>query len=229
MIISHSHKFIFLKTTKTAGTSIEIALSKFCGPNDIITPIVAEDEETRRKLGYRGPQNYFLPITSYGIYDMARWLTKREKKHFYNHISAKEVKAHVGDQVWNSYYKFCIERNPWDRCISQYYWLNQSEPRPTTSEFVSSNAPLTLKKQGYGLYTINGRLAVDKICRFENLSSDLEEVRKRVGIPEKLELPRAKSRFRKDKRSYQDILGEAEKAKIADLFHDEISLFEYEC
>ncbi|MEL6382956.1 MAG: chondroitin 4-O-sulfotransferase, partial [Cyanobacteria bacterium J06626_18] len=32
MIISHEYKFIFLKTRKTAGTSIEIALSKFCGP-----------------------------------------------------------------------------------------------------------------------------------------------------------------------------------------------------
>lgn len=29
MIISHKNRFIFLKTEKTAGTSIEIALSKF--------------------------------------------------------------------------------------------------------------------------------------------------------------------------------------------------------
>ena len=227
MIISHSHKFIFLKTNKTAGTSIEIALSKFCGPDDIVTPISSEDEEMRRKLGYPGPQNYFLPISSYNVYDVARWLIKRKKKHFYNHITAKEVKAYIGDQVWNSYYKFCIERNPWDRCISLYYWSNKSEPRPTISEFISSNTPLTLKKKGYELYTIDGRLAVDKICKFENLSQELEEVRKQVGIPEKLELPRAKSKFRKDKRNYRDILGEADKAKIADLFHDEISLFGY--
>ena len=58
MIISHDYKFIFLKNRKTAGTSIEIALSKFCGPNDVITPISPEDEATRKELGYRGPQNY---------------------------------------------------------------------------------------------------------------------------------------------------------------------------
>ena len=32
MIISHEHKFIFLKTKKTAGTAIEAALSELCGP-----------------------------------------------------------------------------------------------------------------------------------------------------------------------------------------------------
>ena len=56
----------------------------------------------------------------------------------------------------------------------------------------------------------------------------MEVVLKQFGISEKLELPRAKSRFRRDKRSYRDILGEEEKAKIAELFCDEISLFGYE-
>lgn len=228
MIISHSHKFIFLKTNKTAGTSIEIALSKFCGPEDIITPISPADEETRRKLGYPGPQNYSLPISSYSVRDVARVLIKRKKKNLYNHITAKEVKAYIDDQAWNSYYKFCVERNPWDRCISLYYWRNGLEPRPTISEFISSDVPLMLKKRGYEVYTIDGRVAVDKICRFENLSNELEEVRKQVGIPEKLELPRAKSKYRKDKLNYRDILGEADKAIIANLFHDEISLLGYE-
>lgn len=217
MIISHRHKFIFLKTNKTAGTSIEIALSKFCGPDDIITPISPEDEEMRTKLGYPGPQNYFLPMSN--------------EKLFYNHITAKEVKTHIGDQIWNSYYKFCVERNPWDRCVSLYYFRGHSkgpESRPTVTEFLSSDSPLWLKERGFGLYTIDGKVVVDKIYRFENLSQELEECRKQLGIPEKLELPRAKSRFRTDKRHYRDILGEADKARISDLFRDEISLFDYE-
>ena len=229
MIISHKYKFIFLKTQKTAGTSIEIALSKYCGADDIITPVSPEDEKTRRGLGYPGPQNY-LSIWDHGVLCVAKRLLRGGKKpRFYNHISAKKVKANIGEQVWNSYYKFCFERNPWDRIVSQYYWRYRSEPRPTISEFVGSKSPLCLKRKGFELYTIDGQVAVDKVCRFENLSEELEVIRKQFGIPEKLELPVAKSGFRKDKRSYRDILGKEEKMKIAELFRDEINLMGYEC
>ena len=57
MIISHKYKFIFLKTTKTAGTSVEISLSRFCGDDDIITPIDFADEAIRQLFGKK-PQNY---------------------------------------------------------------------------------------------------------------------------------------------------------------------------
>ena len=39
MIISHSHRYIFIKSEKTAGTSVEAALSKHCTDSDIVTPL----------------------------------------------------------------------------------------------------------------------------------------------------------------------------------------------
>ena len=36
MIISHKHKYIFVKAQKVAGTSVQDALAKECGPNDIV-------------------------------------------------------------------------------------------------------------------------------------------------------------------------------------------------
>ncbi len=88
--------------------------------------------------------------------------------------------------------------------------------------------PLLLKKRGYKIYTIDGKIAVDRICKFENITGELEIVQQQVGIPEPLDLPNAKSQYRKDKRSYRDILGEEDKTRIAHLFHDEINLLGYE-
>jgi hypothetical protein len=229
MIISHKHKFIFIKTTKTAGTSIEIALSKFCGDEDIITPITPADERIRSYLGYRGPQNYLPPISDNGSGDAAKAQGLRKKKcRFFNHSPAKQVRRCLGESVWNSYYKFCFERNPWDRFISLYYWHCRSEPRPTISAFLDSDMPLKLKKRGFELYTINGEIAVDRVCLYENLTEELENIRLRLGLPEKLEIPRAKATFRKDRRSYRDILNEAQATKIGALFSEEITLFNYE-
>ena len=69
MIVSHRHRFIFIKTRKTAGTSIEIALSPHCGPEDIISPIAKDDEQFRHELGYPGPQHYLKDKSEYGLGD----------------------------------------------------------------------------------------------------------------------------------------------------------------
>jgi len=57
MIISHKHRFIFIKTMKPAGTSLEICLSGICGPEGGISPISSGDERARQARGFRGPQN----------------------------------------------------------------------------------------------------------------------------------------------------------------------------
>lgn len=228
MILSHKYKFIFIKTNKTAGTSIEIALSKFCGKDDIITPIAETDEAIRRALGYPGPRNYHAPLRFYRWGDYARLLLLRRKELFYNHIGATQIRACVGEDVWNTYYKFCVERNPWDRVVSQYYFRHRAEPRPSISSFLGMPAIRMLKVWGIDNYTIDGKLAVDRVCRFENLEQELEEVRLKVGIPESLALPNAKGGIRKDKRSYREILNEEDAQSIREMFRDEIAMFGYE-
>lgn len=229
MIISHKYKFIFIKTEKTAGTSIEIALSKFCGKNDIITPISKEDEETRKNLGYRSPQNCFAPLSAYDWRSVRNFVFKGKRKlKFYNHIHAREIKKLIGDDIWNSYYKFCFERNPWDKVISHYYWCHKDEPRPSISEFITSKKVLNLRRNGRGAYTIDDTIVVDKVCRFENLKEELEMARIRLGIPEPLNLPRAKSKYRKDKRRYEDILAEPDKDMISKIFNEEIHQMNYQ-
>jgi hypothetical protein len=88
--------------------------------------------------------------------------------------------------------------------------------------------PLILRQRGLALYTIDGELAVDRVCLFENLHEELEALRVRLELPGKLELPHAKTSFRRDKREARVILTDDEKSRIKDLFRREISLFGYE-
>ena len=222
MIISHKYRFIFIKTSKTAGTSMEIALSKFCGDQDIITPISLRDERTRQHLGYRGPQNYRFEIDRSTIQEDAN-----RRLRFSPHVGARQIRRRIGVDIWDNYFKFCLERKPWDRVISYYYWRCQSEPRPTLSDFIESDGLGRLKRLGIGLYTLNREVAVDRVCLYENMPIELETIRLQLGLPEPLNLPRAKSTTRKDRRSYREILSEADKVRIAGQFSDEIELFNY--
>lgn len=227
MILCHEHRFIFLKTTKTAGTSIEIALSRVCGPKDVITPFGPRDERTREELGGTPPQNYLAPLSAYGVGDLIGFPFGKRKKRFYNHMPAREARTFIPREIWDSYYKFCFARNPWDRALSYYYWTHKSEPRPSLSEFIRSGALRTLMETGYHLYTEDGKLAVDHVCRYENLEQELNAIRERLGIRQELSIPRAKSQFRQDRRPYQEVLSESERRSIEEEFAPEIELLDY--
>lgn len=229
MILSHQYKFIFIKTHKTAGTSIEIALSKYCDPQDVITPITSNDELSRKELGYRGRQNFRASLKDYKREDYAALLRGRAKRRFYNHMSAEEIKAIVDGEIWDRYYKFCFERNPWDKVVSHYYWAIKNKENPQTiKQFIDSGAPWRSKERGLGLYSIDGKVVVDKVFRYEHLSDDLKSAFQEIGIDGAPELPNAKSGHRKDKRSYREILDDEDREKVAKIFKDEIELMGYE-
>ena len=130
MIISHEHKFIFLKTKKTAGTAIEAALSQLCGPQDVITPYREESEQDRKGLS---PQNYRIEHPLKPKRPLWRKLLMRPERYyhptvgFYEHMPAWRVRAYLGEQVWWSYFKFAFDRNPWDRQISWYLLQDQDQ------------------------------------------------------------------------------------------------------
>lgn len=130
MIISHKHKFIFIKTRKTAGTSIEILLSSVCGEDDVITANSPKEENLRGELGYKTEQNVQISPRYYTLKDFWKYLRTRKKPQFTNHCNAEFVKTHIPKKVWNSYYKFTFERNPYERYISLYYF-RKGHPRKT--------------------------------------------------------------------------------------------------
>jgi len=230
MIISHKHQFIFIKTEKTAGTSVELALSKICGPQDIITPVTAVDEKYRRELGYPGPQNHILSLKQHKQLpktELAQALYHRKKKGFYNHISAQEIKNLISEDVWNNYYKFTIERNPYDKAVSMYYWMTRKEKFDSFLDFILKGKAAECR--GFDLYTIGGIPAVDKIYQFEDMNFFLDHLSQKLNLKEKLELPPRKTKgdHRKDKRHYNEILTPEEAKWISIIYAREIALMNY--
>jgi hypothetical protein len=186
VILCHPHRFIFLKSTKTAGTSLEIALSKYCGADDIITPIVDSDEAVRRALGHRGPQHFRKPLAEYGLRDWLKLLGGRRVKKYYHHIPASELQRLLPAEVWQGYFKFSIVRNPYDYAVSRYFW---STPKAAWSNqdfrrFLPERQDLLLKNRG--ITHIDGRSAVDFMVRYEHFEEDLGRIAERTGLPAKL-------------------------------------------
>ena len=227
MIISHKHKFIFIKLRKTAGTSLEIALSGICGKDDIITPISKEDESVRAKLGYRGPQNFFVPRKKYNHKEWMQFIFKGIQPMYYNHIPAWEIKIHIQKNIWNSYYKFCFERNPWDKVISHFHHRNRSGIFNNIMDYLQNDTGDAI--QGYNMYAINNNVLVDKIYQYEKMDDALVELSATLGLKNNLQLPehRAKSHFRLDARPYSEILTKEEADLIAKRYAREINLMNY--
>ena len=67
MIISHSKKFIFLRTIKTASSSIEIFLSQFCDKNDVLTELFKDEEKFKKKNNLIGTRNSNIKILSFKL------------------------------------------------------------------------------------------------------------------------------------------------------------------
>ena len=210
MIVSHQHKFIFVKTRKTAGTSLEVFLEPLCGEQDVVTPVspAYHDNETvshqpRNHEGYR------------------------------NHAPASVIRAQVGEDVWNRYYKFSVERNPWDKMVSMYWWRKfQYNSVDDFDSFcrkaVAQPDNVYTCPSDFHFYTINDELCVDTVMQFETMMDDFSSVCEHLGLGKVGTLPRAKSKIRKEKRHYSGYYNDALRQLIADRFHNEIELFGYE-
>jgi hypothetical protein len=170
MILSFENRFAFIKVQKTAGTSVEVFLSPLAGADAIVTPIKPPE------AGHE-PRNF-----------------ERRDGDFFNHMPASLVRDRVGAEQWRGLYRFCFERNPWDKAISFYFWRTKRRADPPPFEVWAAKPGNLVSERD--LYTIDGALAVDYIGRYETLSADLQSVLDHVGIKTSIELPRAKSEHR---------------------------------
>lgn len=215
MIVSHRHRFIFLKNPKVAGTSIEIALSRICGEDDIITPITKADEQKRKEQGGLPPKHYRPSF----------WQRLRGAKPLYNHMSAADVREHVGEEVWRGYRKFAAVRNPWDQVVSLYF-MKKGRYR-SFAEFLQDDRWQDLQQQSRDIVQINGQYCLDDYLLFETLADDLNRLLTELGVASPPEMIAAKSGYRKDGGRYREHYTEKRAADVAQAYQWLIDKFNY--
>jgi len=202
MIISHKYKFIFIKTRKTAGSSIERILLDHLGRDDVFAGMICEGHS---------PINVLAP------------------KKITEHVGQIRIKSAYPHE-WNNYFKFAVERNPWDKAVSFYHWYQHSKPYKVKQGF--SNFVLGKNfgnRNDWKLYANSNSILVDSVINYENLNNEFSNICQRLGIPYRNELKQTKlkGKFREDNKSYKEYYSLESKARVAEIFTNVIETFDY--
>lgn len=178
MLVSHDHKFIFLKTRKTAGSSIELLLQPYCAAPGVKVP---ETEFLSSRHGIIGA------IT--GPKERLRRETPWFRPIYYHHMPAREIADRIGRKKFAAYHKISSVRNPFDRMVSYFHFhfarrgialsdLDFATVRKRFREFVQADH----WNDDSEVVMLDGRYVIDTAIRQEKLLDDLSSLGARLGL-----------------------------------------------
>ncbi|WP_013322737.1 sulfotransferase family 2 domain-containing protein [Gloeothece verrucosa] len=136
----------------------------------------------------------------------------------FQHKTALEKIDEIGQHKWDKVYKFTTVRNPWDKVVSHFHYrveTNQTNLRAKPIKFKEwvklaygykdsfyYDSPKMFMPQLDWITDHEGKILVDFICRFENLSQDFGAVCKKIG--KNVTLPHINSSKHGNYREYYD-------------------------
>lgn len=209
-IINFEHKFIFIKTRKTASTSVEAFLRRFSGAEDVVTQLTPRDEKWCAEQGWPS-RNYavsrevecqYVELCQAGKFDEALKFIESAKRIYVNHMPAHKVKQVLERQGyrWEDFYSFSIERHPYSWMLSYLLYDNASYNASGVCSLdlndINRRAVEFLESDGFAgllncnFYAWGGRCLVNKVMRYENLRDDVCKVlAPLVGEPDMTDFP----------------------------------------
>jgi hypothetical protein len=246
MILSKVHRCIFIKGVKVGGTSVEIALSSLCGPDDIITPITPIDE--LKRLGINGGARnysddpaaevaYLENLQRAAVSDLPQIAPPPGV--YFNHMPLREV-LRLQAPATLDYQVVCVERNPYAKIFS---WANHKlrfgsyetggEMRSNWHELKNyldkaiDDRSVVAVKNIERYRGLNGRIPAC-VMRFEHLTADFRQFALGRGIDYRPPLPHAKRGILANGIDPRDLLDRRQITLINELFDQEFETFHYE-
>lgn len=221
MLVSHRRRFIYLKTTKTASTSVEVLFERECLP---------EGE-------YAGPTHEsFERVSEAGIVGARLSGAKTPGAQWLPHMAASQVREKLGPEIFDSYLKFCVVRNPYDKVVSQFWWQLKdrnatmaardfADIRKAFNWWVNTGGNLSPDRDKL---TVNGQICIDHFLRYERLWPDVAELCAKLGIERcPSDLGSYKSENRKRPEPFQAYYEPAAARRVARVFKWKIERFGY--
>lgn len=202
MIISHYHKFIFVKTRKTAGSTFEKLVLPYLGKTDLCTGSLRDETPALN-----------MAINQNG------------------HISLADImRKYFPDGC--DYNIITLERNPYDKVVSSYYWhQNIKEQQFGNMDFETYMKTCNLLPQDWSLYTLNGKLPTTlRVFHYESMHELYLWLKEHRGIHitlDKVGDTKLKSGIRKVK-DYKELHTDTTRQITENLFSEEIQEFSYE-
>lgn len=182
VLVCHDKRFVFLKTRKTAGTSVEMFLQSLCAAND--GPPVEKTHALVAPHYIVGRRR--IPEAERNALDLV----------WYNHMPASDVRTQIGEDAWQSYRKIATVRNPFDLAVSQFYFRNETRGTPLPDDpdahvAAFRKAVRTQKWRSSEVVVFDrGRFVPQLLVRQEAMEQDLKTVCDMLDLPfERGQLP----------------------------------------
>lgn len=148
------------------------------------------------------------------------------------HLPYEELKKQIPEEKWNTYFKFTFVRNPWDRAVSDFFWLNRGFKsfdeyvhyiRDTLSRpDYMNDADTPVKCKGHFTPQIEYVRNDVTVYHTEKFESGMMDVCKRLNI-----IYKSTHRNRTNHKHYSEYYTPELRDIIATLYKDDIDKFNY--